>query len=54
MLVASIVSRLHVTMDTQRMAHLQTVEDYVDETLTRMSLQRSSPCWLRMRPRVPE
>ena len=53
MLVASLLSRLHVTLDAERMAHLCTVEDYVGETLTRITLQRSSPCWLRMQPRVP-
>ena len=53
MVVASLVSRLHVTMDAQRMPHLRTVEDYVGETVTRITLQRSSPCWLRMQPRVP-
>lgn len=53
MLVASVVSQLHVTLDTQRMGHLRTVEDYVGETFTRITLQRVSPCWLRMAPRVP-
>ena len=53
MVVASLVSRLHVAVDAQRMPHLRTVEDYVGEAVTRITLQRSSPCWLRMRPRVP-
>ena len=53
MVVASMVSRLHVAVDAQRMPYLRTVEDYVGETVTRITLQRSSPCWLRMRPRVP-
>lgn len=51
-LVASVVSRLHVTLDAQRMGHLRTVEDYIGETCTRLTLQRFSPCWLRMAPRV--
>eukprot|EP00892_Ulva_mutabilis_P010423 jgi/Ulvmu1/7753/UM039_0061.1 len=53
MLVASLVSALHITVDAQRMSHLRSVEDYVGETVTRMSLQRASPCWLRMKPRAP-
>lgn len=52
MVVASVVSRLHVTLDAQRMGHLRTVEDYVGETFTRITLQRVSPCWLRMAPRA--
>eukprot|EP00892_Ulva_mutabilis_P006218 jgi/Ulvmu1/3969/UM181_0003.1 len=52
LLVAMVVSRLHVTMDAQRMAHMHSVEDYYGATITKVSLQQPTPAWLRMRPRV--
>eukprot|EP00892_Ulva_mutabilis_P010425 jgi/Ulvmu1/7755/UM039_0063.1 len=53
MLVTSLVSALHITVDAQRMSHLRSVEDYVAEARTRITLQREAPCWLRMKPRAP-
>ena len=52
LMVAAVVSRLHVTLDAARMAHLRTVEDYIGTTATRLTLQTASPTWLRMRPRA--
>jgi len=52
MVVAMVLSRMHVTLDAQRMGHLRTVEDYVDETIFIVTLQRATPAWLRMRPHV--
>ena len=52
-MVTMVLSRLHVAVDAQRMPHLRTVEDYLADTITRVSLQRDAPAWLRMRPRVP-
>lgn len=49
MMVAAVVSRMHVTLDA-RMAHLRSVEDYVATTATRLTLQTEGPTWLRMRP----
>lgn len=52
MIVVSVVSRLHVALDEQHMGHLRSVEDYVRETVSRITLQRATPCWLRLKPRV--
>lgn len=51
LVVASLVSRMHITMDPQRMAHMHTVEDYVASTVMSVVLQSDGPCWLRMRRR---
>eukprot|EP00892_Ulva_mutabilis_P006220 jgi/Ulvmu1/3970/UM181_0004.1 len=53
MVVAMVLARLHVTLDAQRMAHVRSVEDYYGECVFKVTLQRSSPCWLRLRPRMP-
>lgn len=52
LVVASLVSKLHITMDEQRMAHMRTVEDYVASTVVSVVLQSNGPCWLRMRHRA--
>lgn len=52
MVVAMVLSRLHVALDAQRMPHLRTVEDYLAETTFKVTLQRETPAWLRLRPRT--
>eukprot|EP00892_Ulva_mutabilis_P010420 jgi/Ulvmu1/7750/UM039_0058.1 len=52
MVMAMVVSVLHVALDAQRMGHLLSVEDYLGECVSKVTLQRNSPCWLRLRPRA--
>eukprot|EP00892_Ulva_mutabilis_P006221 jgi/Ulvmu1/3971/UM181_0005.1 len=52
MVVAMVISLLHVALDAQRMGHLRSVEDYLGECVSKVTLQRNSPCWLRLRPRA--
>lgn len=51
LVVASIVSQLHITPDAQLMAHMRTVDDYIATTVTAIGLSPDGPCWLRMRRR---
>ena len=51
LMVACVVSRLHVTLDPNLMAHLHSVEDYVADLVTTLTLKSARPAWLRMRPR---
>ena len=50
--VAMVLSRMHVTLDPQRMRGYNTVEDYTADNIYRVTLQRPTPAWLRMRPHV--
>eukprot|EP00892_Ulva_mutabilis_P010418 jgi/Ulvmu1/7749/UM039_0057.1 len=54
LMVAMVVSSLHVTLDTQRMSHLRSVKDYSQETLSTLNLIAARTPWLRMRPRASE
>lgn len=45
LVVALLVSKLRITMDAQRMAHLRTVEDFSDSANVSVVLQCSGP-WI--------
>jgi hypothetical protein len=51
MAVATLVSRLHVTADLERMT-ARTVADLVKQTTSMITLHLSGPAWLRMASRV--
>eukprot|EP00892_Ulva_mutabilis_P004477 jgi/Ulvmu1/2400/UM133_0001.1 len=51
LVVASLIGRLHITVDQQLMPYMQSVSDYVAATVMSVNLHCDGPCWLRMRPR---
>ena len=51
LMVACVVSRLHVTLDPDRMVHIHSVDDYMADLITTLTLKSARPTWLRMRPR---
>lgn len=53
MVVATVLSWLHITMDEERMGSMHTVDDYAGAAVTKITLQHNDASWLRMRQRAP-
>lgn len=53
MVIATLLSRLTLTMDAARMGAMHTVDDFVAAAVTKVTLQQEGATWLRMRQRAP-
>lgn len=53
MVIATLLSRLTLKMDAQRMGAMQTVDDFVAAAVTKVTLQQQGATWLRMGLRAP-